>query len=67
MMKTMLNIEGMSCPHCVRHVTEALTELDGVVSAAVSLEEKNATVEHDESVTAGALKNAVEEAGYEVV
>jgi copper ion binding protein len=66
-MKTTLNIEGMSCDHCVRHVSDALKEIPGVKKAAVSLKEKNAVVDHEDKVTLEAMKNAVVEAGYEVV
>lgn len=66
-MKTVLIIEGMSCAHCVRHVTDALEELSGVTSADVSLEEKTADVEHAETVTLGDMKAALTEAGYDVV
>jgi copper ion binding protein len=66
-MKTTLKIEGMSCEHCVKHVTDALEEIDGVSSAAVSLEGKSAAVEHGDGVSLEALKAAVAEAGYEVV
>jgi copper ion binding protein len=65
-MKTTLKIEGMSCDHCVKHVTKALEELSGVKSAAVSLKEKSAVVDHEDAVTLAAMKAAVEEAGYEV-
>jgi copper ion binding protein len=66
-MKTVLTIDGMSCDHCVHHVTEALEGVAGVSSAKVNLKKKSADVEHDDSVTLDALKAAVEEAGYEVV
>jgi copper ion binding protein len=66
-MKTTLNIEGMSCDHCVRHVTDALKELPGVKKATVSLKGKNAVVDHDDTVTPEAMKSAVVAAGYEVV
>lgn len=64
-MTTILHIEGMSCGHCVRHVTEALEELAGVNSVRVSLEEKRAVIEHDASLNIQALVAAVAEAGYE--
>jgi copper ion binding protein len=64
-MKTTLQVEGMTCDHCVKHVTEALEEVDGVSAAAVSLKEKTAVVEHGEGVSLAALKAAVVEAGYE--
>jgi len=61
-----LNIEGMSCGHCVRTVTEALERLDGVSSARVSLEEKRADVSyHGDRISDEKLLYAVKEAGYE--
>lgn len=65
-MKTLLNIEGMTCEHCVKHVTGALKGIPGVSSAKVSLKHKNAEVKHDDSVTIEAMRAAVTEAGYEV-
>ncbi|MDR3248621.1 MAG: copper ion binding protein [Treponema sp.] len=66
-MKTALKIEGMSCDHCVKHVKEALEGIGGVKSAKVSLKDNSANVEHDEKVTLSQMKEAVVEAGYEVV
>ncbi|MDR2069004.1 MAG: cation transporter [Spirochaetaceae bacterium] len=66
-MKTTLKIEGMSCDHCVRYVTGALQEIPGVKTAEVSLTDKNAVVDHEDTVTLEAMKSAVVEAGYEVV
>jgi copper ion binding protein len=66
-MKTTISIEGMSCEHCVAHVTKALKETAGVRSAKVSLKEKNALVEHADTVSLDTLKAAVNEAGYEVL
>ena len=62
--KTTLNIEGMSCGHCVRTVKAALSALDGVHSADVSLALGTAEVEHAEAVSAASLVAAVEEKGY---
>ncbi|GHV10567.1 mercuric reductase [Spirochaetia bacterium] len=66
-MKTTLKIDGMSCEHCVKHVKDALEEISGVKSAKVSLKANSADVEHDAAVTLAAMKEAVTEAGYEVV
>ena len=66
-MTTTLNIEGMSCEHCVAHVRNALEAVKGVSSAMVNLKQKNAQVEHNDSVSIDALKAAVSEAGYEAV
>jgi copper ion binding protein len=66
-MQTKLEIEGMSCEHCVKAVTKALEEIDGVESAKVSLKHKSAEVNHGDGVPVAALKAAVVDAGYEVV
>ncbi len=65
-MEKIITIEGMSCAHCVAHVESALKALPGVHSAAVSLEDKKATVQTDGSVSEEALRAAVTEAGYAV-
>jgi copper chaperone CopZ len=66
-MQTVLKVEGMSCEHCVRAVKTALEETAGVRSAAVSLKDKSAVIDHGDGVTPEALRVAVEEAGYEAV
>ena len=66
-MTTTITIEGMSCEHCVSHITKALEAIDGVSSALVDLQKKNALVEHSDSVTPETLKTAVHEAGYEAL
>jgi copper chaperone len=68
-MKTaVIKVEGMSCGHCVSAVEGALTKLDSVSSAKVSLEENNVTVEYNETnVDLETLKNEIEEQGYDVV
>lgn len=65
-MKKELLIEGMSCGHCVMHVKNALKELAEVEDAMVSLEEKKATVVLTKDVDNEILKEAVEDAGYDV-
>lgn len=63
-----LKIQGMSCTHCQKAVTEALQALAGVKSARVDLAAGTATVTYDPAlVDAEAMRKAVEEAGYEVV
>ena len=59
-------VEGMMCHRCVAHVKEALEGIKGVKEAAISLEEKTATVTAVESVSLDVLKSAVTKAGYEV-
>jgi copper chaperone len=58
-----LNIEGMSCMHCVKAVTEALAAVQGVEGQPqVTLDPGGALVEG--SASTEALIAAVKEAGY---
>ena len=63
-----VEIEGMTCGHCVKWVTEALMGVKGVADAQVSLESRDAIVEMDETVvTDEAIFDAVRRIGYAVV
>mgnify|MGYP001212012838 CR=1 FL=1 len=63
-----LKIEGMSCEHCKKAVTDALKEIDGVEQVDVDLQAGKATVSFDpERATEQQMKEAIAEAGYEVV
>lgn len=66
-MKTKLIIEGMSCGHCVKHVKEALEEIETVQNVDVNLENKTATFDSNISIDEDKIKFAIEDAGYEVV
>ncbi|WP_099191822.1 heavy-metal-associated domain-containing protein [Tepidibacter mesophilus] len=66
-MKKIINIEGMSCGHCAGRVKKELEGINEVKSAEVSAEEKKAVVELAHEVDDKKLKEAVVEAGYEVL
>jgi len=63
-MITRLRIAGMSCQHCVKAVFTALTPVEGIQSAEVTI--GAATIEHDGRVTVEALREAIAVSGYEV-
>ncbi len=65
-MKKELKIEGMMCQNCVKHVTKALSELDGVTDVQVSLDDKNAIAVMTQVIEDSVLSAAIENAGYEV-
>jgi copper chaperone len=64
-MLTRLRIAGMSCQHCVQAVFTALTPVEGIASAEVSI--GSATIEHDGRATVEALREAIAVSGYEVI
>lgn len=59
-------VTGMTCEHCVRSVTEELSEIEGVFDVAVNLATGAVTVTSSEPVPENDVRAAVEEAGYEV-
>lgn len=63
-----MNVKGMTCGGCVASVTRVLKAVPGVSDVAVSLTPGTAKVTFDPAKTAApALRNAVEDAGYDVV
>ena len=60
-----LNIEGMSCNHCVMTVTNALSGKSGVKDVKVNLDKKEALLEVNDDVNPDNLISAVKEAGYD--
>ncbi|SHE52491.1 heavy-metal-associated domain-containing protein [Caloramator proteoclasticus] len=65
-MKKKINIQGMSCMHCVRHVEEALLEIKGISNIEVNLQGKYAVCDVD-NVDDKEIIQKIEEFGYSVV
>lgn len=66
MQTTTLNVEGMSCNHCVKAVEGAVQEVGA--QGTVDLNAKTVDVSYDEAaVSLDAIKSAIEEQGYDVV
>ena len=64
MEKLTLDIDGMSCGHCVGAVRRALEEIDGVQVESVRVGE--AAVRYDpRTVTTDAIASAITEEGYQ--
>jgi copper chaperone CopZ len=58
------SVPGMHCEHCVRAVTEEISEVAGVDSVDVDLDTKLVVV-HGDGLADESLRAAIEEAGYE--
>jgi len=59
------SVPGVSCGHCVAAVTEEVEQVAGVRSVEVALDSRRVTVTGT-GVDDGAVRAAIEEAGYEV-
>ena len=64
---TTYRVQGMTCGHCVGAVTSALSELDGVTDVSVDLGSGQATVTSEQPLDEATVRDAVDEAGYELV
>jgi len=63
---TVLDVEGMTCGSCVRHVDAALGRVPGVQSVEVDLRQRSARVRHDPNSTlVTALIDALRAEGYD--
>ncbi len=66
MAQVKLEVEGMSCQHCVQAVEGALAEIGA--SGKVNLEGKSVDISYDESkLDVVKLTEAIEEQGYDVI
>jgi copper chaperone CopZ len=64
---TTYSVDGMTCAHCVQHVTDELTAIPGVKDVSIELVAGGSspvTVVSDEPLALAAVSAAVEEAGY---
>lgn len=57
-------VEGMSCGHCVKTITQALQALDPAAQVQIDLGAKEVRVSSQRD--ANALMSAIAEAGYDV-
>jgi copper chaperone len=69
MTSTTYTVSGMTCGHCVAAVTEEVSRLPGVRQVSVDLVaggESAVTVTSEAPLTTAAVREAIDEAGYEL-
>jgi len=66
MKKSILNVEGMSCNHCVMAIKKTVGAIQGVESVDVNLDGGTVSVQHGDGVNMEQLKEAIQGAGYDV-
>ena len=63
-----LNVEGMTCDHCVQTIKEAVNNLVGINRVEVDLENKQVAVEYDKAlVKLDSITDKIVEIGFEVI
>lgn len=63
-MHHVFTVDGMSCGHCVKAITQAIRALDPQAQVRVDLDERRVEVESDQSRVA--LADAIRDEGYTV-
>jgi mercuric ion binding protein len=66
-LKTLLHVEGMTCPLCTTAIKKSIKKIEGVKSVQVLLNTKKATVIADEHVTEEKLLEAIKKVGYSAI
>ncbi len=64
-----INVEGMTCDHCVSAVTDELNKISGVTGVNVALNTAGPTpvnIVADNDISDSDIAAAVEEAGYTI-
>ncbi len=61
-----IKVKGMSCQHCVKAVTRALDELDGISDVKVDLNTGEVSYNDNGSVDEGTVRERITKAGYEI-
>ncbi len=59
-----IDVDGMTCEHCVANVVRALEKIDGVKVAAASLEKQSAQAGLSKDIPDEILREAINKAGY---
>jgi len=65
--KVTLNVKGMMCEHCVKHVKDACEKVTGVSSATPSLDDNNVVIEYVGKINLELIIENITKAGYEVL
>ena len=66
--KAVLNVQGMSCGHCVKTITNALGELPGVNNINIDLNKATVAFSFETAQTPlEKIKLTITEAGYDIV
>lgn len=65
-MEKILNVKGMMCANCQKHVHDALLAMDGVSAVDVNLEKETAKVTASREIPMDEFRSVISEAGYEL-
>ncbi|RDU64700.1 heavy-metal-associated domain-containing protein [Helicobacter sp. MIT 14-3879] len=65
-MREIIEIEGMSCNHCVEKIKKFVSEVNGVENIEISLENKTLDVVFNLPANIEAIKEAILDSGFDI-
>lgn len=66
-MNKIIKVQGMSCEHCVKRITNAINEIEGAECINISLENETVEVEYLNEEVLKQIEDAIIDLGYEIV
>jgi len=63
---TQLTVKGMTCGKCTKKITEALSDIDGIIELEVDIKGDTVTIEHETDTDLDKVKSAIEDEGYTI-
>ena len=68
MTQKILTVEGMTCQHCVKTITDALNGQSGVYKVGVDLDKREVKIEYDEEkTTLKQISGRIVDLGFELL
>ncbi len=64
MKKIKINVEGMTCEHCVTSLNKAVNKVKGVIKVDTSLSKKESVILAEDDIKVEDIKKNIENAGY---
>jgi copper ion binding protein len=67
LMKKIIDVEGITCEHCVSTIQKAIKNLSGIIKVDVDIPKKKVIVEFNQSLkNSEEILKKIKEAGFEI-
>ena len=63
-METLIRVEGMMCPHCEKHVKDALLKVEGIIEVIPSFKNAEVLIKHINELDLNKIKEIISNEGY---
>jgi copper chaperone CopZ len=67
MKKTVIQLETVTCPSCIKRIEGTLCKQKGVLSAVVKFNASKVEVNHEDNILSDDLTKVIQQLGYHVI